>query len=192
MSIHRSLILTAIVCALGGAASANGTISGNVSAKPGKFLKDSIVYVTSAPTKSAPENAKIDQTGMAFSPHIVLVAVGDTVTFQNHDKVDHNVMSLDGGYNLGTFGTGQSRKHKFDKPGVFAQICKLHPEMLAYVFVGQNRFAAVVDASGKFTIGDVPAGNYELAIWNPKLKASTQKITVTNDQTTSVQFALKR
>jgi hypothetical protein len=122
----------------------------------------------------------------------VIAAVGDTVKFHNHDKVDHNVTSPDGKYDLGTWGVGATKEHVYTAQGVFSQICKLHPEMLAYVFVGQNRFAAVVADNGKFIISNVPAGTYELDVWNPKLKAAPQKVTVTAKSAASVSFSLAR
>ena len=182
-----------LVAALGATAYADGTISGSVDAKPSKFLKDTIVYVKAIPgAKLAPKTFEIDQKGMEFEPHIVLTAVGDTVKFHNHDKVDHNVTSPSGGYDLGSWGTGGVKDHVFKAEGVFEQTCKLHPEMLAYVFVGQNRAAAQVDDKGNFTITGVPAGTYELQVWNPKLKAAAQKVVVTDGGKTDAHFAIAR
>lgn len=194
MSRLKSLTYTALlVGSLMGTAFADGKITGTVEAKPSKFLKDTIVYVKVVPnTKLTAKTAEIDQKGMEFLPHIVLLAVGDTVKFENHDKVDHNVMSPDGGYDLGTWGTGHEMAHAFKTEGVFAQVCKIHPEMLSYVFVGQNRLAAIVDAKGGFTIEGVPAGTYDLVVWNPKLKAPAQKVTVAGDGAASAKFSLAR
>ena len=150
------------------------------------------MYVKAIPgAKLAAKTFEIDQKGMEFEPHIVLVAVGDTVKFHNHDKVDHNVTSPSGGYDLGAWGTGGTKDHVFKSEGVFEQTCKLHPEMLAYVFVGQNRYAATVDDNGAFAIDGVPPGTYELVAWNPKLKAPSQKITVSASGATA-KFSLTR
>lgn len=169
-----------------------GTINGTVSAKPAKFLPDSIVYLKKVTGKPAKKTVTIDQSGMEFSPHIVLLAVGDTVKFQNHDKVQHNVTSPEGNYDLGSWGEGETKSHVFSKLGVYSQMCKLHPEMLGYVFVGQNDFSVVVDASGGYSLKGVPAGTYELDVWNPKLHASSQKVTVTDGGTASADFSLTR
>src|SRR5262249_35548532 len=178
---------------LGGVAAADdGTISGTVEAKPSKFLKDTVVFIKEVPAKPSPITIEIDQKNLTFDPHIALAAIGDTVKFHNHDKVDHNVTSPEGKYALGTWGVGATKDHVYTAPGVYSQVCKLHPEMLAYVFVGQNRFAAVVADNGKFMIANVPAGNYELEIWNPKLKAAPQKVTVTAKAATTVHFSLAR
>ncbi len=180
MSTITSLVLaTTLVGLAATGARADGSITGTIEAKPSKFLPDTIVYLKEVPaTKLTATTVEIDQEGMTFKPHIVLIGVGDTVKFHNHDKVDHNVMSHDGGYDLGTWGNGATKEQLFKTAGVFGQVCKIHPEMLAYVFVGQNRFAAMVDDKGSFTIRGVPAGTYELDVWNPKLKAAGQKVTV--------------
>ncbi len=193
MSNLKSFIsATALVGAFAGIASADGAISGTVEAKPSKFLADTIVYVKEVPgTKPTAKTFEIDQRGMEFKPHLLLIAVGDTVKFENHDKVDHNVMSPEGGYDLGTKGAGTSMDHVFTTAGVFGQVCKIHPEMLAYVFVGQNRFASTVDDKGNFTIAGVPPGTYELDVWNPKLKAGSQKITV-GSGTATAHFTVTR
>ena len=171
----------------------DGSISGTVEARPSKFLGDTIVYLKEVPgAKTAPQTFEIDQKGMEFEPHIVRLVIGDSVKFHNHDKVDHNVMSPEGGYDLGAWGTGATKEHTFTKPGVYSQVCKLHPEMLAYVFVGQNRFSAQVDDKGDFTITGVPPGSYELEIWNPKLKAAPQKVTVVGDGKVAVHFTITR
>ena len=194
MSSLKSFVFAAVLSGvLPTTAFADGKITGTVDAKPSKFLKDTIVYVKQVPnTKLVAKTFVMDQKGMAFSPHIVLVAVGDTVKFKNGDKFDHNVMSPEGGYDLGTWGGGGEKDHVFAKEGVFAQVCKIHPEMLAYVFVGQNRFAAIVDDKGSFTIDGVPAGAYELVVWNPKLKAASQKVTVVDKGAATVKVSLAR
>ena len=179
-----------VVIAMATAAQA-GTITGTVDAKPTKYLKDTIVYIKHVDGKTEPKTVEVDQKGMEFVPHIVLLVTGDSVKFQNHDKVDHSVFSTDGGYDLGAWGPGADKDHKFTTEGVFAQVCKLHPEMLAYVFVGQNRFAATVDANGAFSIAGVPSGSYELDVWNPKLKGAAQKITV-GDGATNVKITIAR
>ncbi|MGE5185972.1 MAG: hypothetical protein ACM31C_28140 [Acidobacteriota bacterium] len=188
-----SLMLVIAAVAAPSLALADGAITGTVEARPSKFLKDTIVYVKQLPgPKGEAKTFEIDQKGMEFDPHIVLLAVGDTVKFHNHDKVDHNVTSPEAKYDLGSWGTGGTKEHRFDVAGVFSQVCKIHPEMLAYVFVGQNRAAAIVDDKGNFTINGVPPGTYDLEIWNPKLKAPAQKITIGADGRAVAHFSLAR
>jgi plastocyanin len=192
MRIHQS-VLTMALLGLAVPAWAGGSISGTVGATPAKYLADTVVFLKSVPGAHAAKSATIDQKGMKFIPRITVVGAGDCVKFQNSDSVAHNVMSPDhGGYDLGLMKGGESKSHQFTEPGQWVQLCNLHPEMIAYVFVGQNPYSAVVDASGKYTIEGVPPGGYELSIWNPKLKAAAQKVTVSEGAATAASFELKR
>jgi plastocyanin len=185
------LTLLAALCSAP-AWAAGGTIKGKVDATPAKYLEDTVVYLKEVPGTYAPKTASIDQKGMKFIPHILLVTVGDSVKFLNNDTVVHNVYSPDNeGYNLGSFKGGESAAHVFTKAGVYSQLCSIHPEMLAYVFVGQNPYAAVVDKSGQYEIKNVPPGTYKLAVWNPKLKAADKSVTVAAGETTE-NFSIKR
>ena len=188
------LTLAALVYAAAAPALAeDGTVSGKVEATPAKYAPETVVYLKGAKAAAKPKTVSMDQKNMTFTPHVLVVTKGDTVKFLNHDSVAHNVYSPDNdAYNLGTFKQNETRSHTFDKPGTYAQLCSIHPEMLGYIFVGQNRCASVVDASGHYTLKDVPPGQYTLAVWNPQLKAPQQQITVAEGKPTTADFSLQR
>jgi plastocyanin len=172
---------------------ASSSITGKVTATPEKYLKDTVVYLKQVPTDSPPKALAMDQKGMEFRPHILIAKVGDTVKFLNSDSVDHNVYTPDGdAYNLGVFPKGQSRDHKFEKAGTYTQLCSIHPEMLGYIFVGQNRFAVEVGKDGSYTIDGVPPGSYTIAVWNPKLKAEEASVKVEAGKGAQADFSLAR
>jgi hypothetical protein len=107
--------------------------------------------------------------------------------------MSHNVFSPDHErYDLGSMPPGSEKAYTFQQPGAYTQLCNLHPEMLAYVFVGQNPYMSVVHADGSFSIQGVPAGNYEIAVWNSHLKGADQSVSVTPDQTSNVTFSIHR
>jgi hypothetical protein len=121
------------------------------------------------------------------------IVVGDTVKFLNHDTLVHNVYSPDGeGYNLGSFKQDEERTYTFSKAGVYSQLCSIHPEMLGYVFVGQNPYASSVDKKGAFEIKNVPPGTYKLSVWNSHLKAADKSVTVAAGKTLDESFSVKR
>ena len=141
-AIRTALILSIVI---GGQRAARadpaeaGVVSGSVGASAPRYLAETFVYLKKVDGAYRPRTVTIDQKGLAFAPHMITATVGDQGHFENHDGVYHNVFSKDqGGYNVGTFGPGQSGTHVFDKEGVYAQLCSIHPEMLGYVFVGQN------------------------------------------------------
>ena len=189
----RTLTLAALGTA-SVALAADGTITGKVDATPAKYLEETVVYLkgAKAPGK-APETKSMDQKAMTFIPHILVVSQGDTVKFLNHDNVVHNVYSPDNeGYNLGSFKQDEERSHKFQQEGAYTQLCSLHPEMLAYVFVAPGPYAAAVDKKGNFTIAHIPPGTYQLAVWNSHLKTPDKPVTVGSGETVTQNLALKR
>ena len=172
---------------------AGGSIKGKVDATPAKYLEETVVYVQQASGTFAPKTLSMDQQGMKFLPHVLAATAGDTVEFLNHDNVDHNVFTPDNeAYTLGTFKQGEKRTHTFAKPGVYSQLCSVHPEMLGFIWVGQNPYHAVVSADGSYEIKDVPAGTYTLAVWNSHLKAATQSVTVVEGKPVTANFSVKR
>ena len=168
-------------------------ITGKVDATPAKYRDETVVYVEKAPGTFAPKTEKMDQKGMKFLPHILTATVGDTVQFLNSDGVDHNVYTSDNeGYNLGMIAKGKEGKYTFAKAGTYTQLCSVHPEMLGYIFVGQNPYAAVVGKDGSYKIANVPPGDYTLAIWNAHLKAAPAPVTVRGSKAATANFSLKR
>ena len=170
-----------------------GTIRGTVKAEPARFLEETVVYLKNVPGPFAPKKVAMDQRKMKFIPHVLPITAGDTVRFLNNDGLAHNVYTNDGeGYNLGMWGDGEERPYTFKKTGTYAQLCNIHPEMLAYVFVGQNPYSAVVDAGGRFEIRNVPPGQYTLAVWNSHLSAQERPVTVERGGTADISFVVKR
>ncbi len=173
-----------------------GTITGKVDALPARFLPETVVYLKQVPMPSPrpePKKVSIDQKGLRFVPHMVAINVGDSVEFQNHDAVDHNVFTPDNeGYNLGMIRPSAAGSYEFKQPGVYTQLCSVHAEMLAYVFVGDNPYHAVVDAKGAFKLEHVPPGSWTIAVWNSHLKAADQTVTVAEGKAAEVDFSLKR
>jgi plastocyanin len=192
-STRRTLLCCAAALAAASAAAQAGEIAGKVEAAPPKYLEETVVYVEKAPGPFTPKKHAMDQKGMKFLPHVMAIAEGDTVSFKNSDGVDHNVYTPDNeGYNLGMIAGGKSGDYVFKKAGVYSQLCSVHPEMLAYVFVGQNPYAAVVGKDGRFKIAGVPPGQYSVAVWNSKLKAAPLSVTVTAGKPAEANFSVKR
>jgi plastocyanin len=191
------MLRTLTLAALGTASvalAADGTITGKVDVTPAKYLEETVVYLKGAKApERAPETKSMDQKAMTFVPHVLVISRGDSVNFLNHDNVAHNVYSPDNeGYNLGSFKQDEQRSYKFQKEGAYTQLCSLHPEMLAFVFVSPGPYAAAVDKKGNFTIAHVPPGTYQLAVWNSHLKAPDKPVTVAAGQTVTENLSLKR
>jgi plastocyanin len=170
-----------------------GVVAGKVDVQPMKYQDETVVYLRSVPGPHAPRVRAMDQKGMKFLPFVLPVAAGDTVDFLNHDGVEHNVFTPDNEvFNLGTFRSEDKRSYTFEKPGVYRIRCSIHPEMLGYVFVGENPYLAVLDRKARFRIEGVPPGTYQLAIWNAHLAGPEKTVTVAAGKTTEETLTLRR
>jgi len=172
----------------------NGAVSGTVVAKGLRTSAGVVVSLVAPGSAVTPpkQPVEMDQKQMQFIPHVLPVVTGTTVRFLNSDPVPHNVFSPEGKYNLGTWPTGQARDHKFDKPGVYTQLCRVHPEMEAFVVVLETPYFAATDAGGRFEIKAVAPGAYKLVAWSEKLKSAQQEVTVESGKNVTVELTLTR
>jgi len=171
-----------------------GTVTGTITAK-GLRSSANIVVSLKAPglsLKPPDQSPEMDQKGMLFIPHVLPVVKGTTVKFLNSDPYAHNVFSPEGKYNLGTWPTGETRDYKFTKAGVYTQLCRVHPEMEAFIVVLETPYFTVTDKAGQFTIKDVPPGKYTLAAWSEKRKGAEQAVTVESGKTATVDITLSK
>jgi hypothetical protein len=54
----------------------------------------------------------------------------------------------------------------------------------------EHPYYAVTDASGAFSVADLPAGDYEVEVWHETLGKTTQNVTITSGGTTTVAWEL--
>src|SRR5215472_11875575 len=138
--------------------------AGSLAGKVSGATAGSVVWVDepSGQREVSGKTFLMDQKGLLFNPHILVVPVGATVEFLNSDKVAHNVfwIAIGGnkklGHNLGTWPQGEKHSFTFDTPGVVPLLCNVHPEMSAYVVVVPASHYATTDAGGAYEIRDVP------------------------------------
>jgi plastocyanin len=179
---YKRYILMLVVAGLCEAAWA-GDIDGKVTGMNGH----SVVYVDTIAGKTFPapkERPVMDQKGLMFSPHIMIVQQGTAVDFLNSDTVQHNVFwtaigaDKKAAHNLGTWPKGDKRAFTFAKPGVVPVLCNVHPDMAGYIIVSPTPYFAETDESGSYKIKDVPDGSYTLAVWHEGAKNQSKPITV--------------
>jgi plastocyanin len=117
-------------------------------------------------TQQSPHPSLI-QKNKVFDPHVVAVQVGSEVDFPNRDPFFHNVFSLFNGkrFDLGLYEAGSTRGVRFDRAGICYIFCNIHPQMSAVVVVVDTPYFAVSDARGEIVIPHVPAGRYQVNIW---------------------------
>lgn len=188
-------ITAAIMAVVMAAAAKAGTIHGKVSGVTG----ESVVYVEATAGKTFPapaEHPVMDQKGLMFVPHVLVVQQGATVDFLNSDNVAHNVfwISVGGnkklGHNMGTWPKGEKRGFKFDNAGVVALLCNVHPEMSGYIIVSSTPYFAETDKGGEYRIENVPNGSYTVTAWHEGAKAHSGPVTVAGE--TKADFTLSK
>ena len=149
-----------------------GRITGRVK---GKWIEkyQVVVFIEGVPGKMAELRAErpvMNQKDKTFSPRLLPVVVGTTVEFKSSDPFKHNIFSPDGErYNLGTWAGEKGKSYTFKRPGVYRQLCNIHPQMLAYIVVLDTPYFALTDNDGNFEIGSIPSGKYLLRVWGEKL-----------------------
>ena len=96
------------------------------------------------PAPVEPVTAEITTADKAFSPHVLVIPVGSTVSFPNHDPFNHNVFSLsdEQPFDLGLFGRGETRSVRFQRPGVIRVYCNVHAQMSALIVVRDGPYFA--------------------------------------------------
>jgi plastocyanin len=177
-----------------------GEIKGKVEVQGLRSAENIAVYVDAIPGKEFPaaaQHALMDQKGLKFIPHVLVVLKGTTVDFLNSDPVGHNVYwpSISGNkkltHNLGTWPKGDKKSFQFNDLGAAPMLCNVHPEMSGYVIVVPTPYFAVTDKEGNFEIKGIPPGHYTLKSWSEDGKPATQPVDVAAG-VTSVTITVKK
>lgn len=134
----------------------------------------------------------IEQLNRRFSPDLVVIPVGSTVSFPNMDPIFHNVFSLSKAksFDLGSYDKGKTREVVFPKPGIVDVYCHLHPNMAATIVVTPNRWFARSDKSGQYRIEDVPPGRYTLVAWHKSAGLFKKSIVVESGRDSVADFLI--
>jgi plastocyanin len=139
-----------------------------------------------------PTRAVIEQRDENFIPRVVAVTVGSEVEFPNEDPIYHNVFSLSRAktFDLGRYPRGQTRRVRFDKPGIVKVFCQIHSHMTATVMVFDHPWFTVPDEEGRFELPPMPRGDREITAWHERLGDTTVRVRLEAGQPASANFIL--
>jgi len=122
-----------------------------------------------APT---PETRVIDQKNLMFMPYIEVFRPGDSVVFRNSDNTRHHVYSFSPvkAFEFVLTPGQSSAPLMLDKNGVVAVGCNIHDRMIAYLYISDAPWIAHSGPDGKVTFDSLPAGPYDVRVWQPRLR----------------------
>ncbi len=158
-------------------------------------LQFAFIYLkTVSGTHPAPsEPSIIDQKGCQYLPHVVGIQVGQPMKFLNNDQTLHNVHGmpkLSPQFNFAMPKFVKQKETKFDAEEVMVAVkCDVHPWMSGSIGVLTHPFYAVSAADGSFAIKNVPAGDYDVVVWQEKLGTKEAKVTVAEGGTATLDFS---
>ena len=110
------------------------------------------------------------QKDKTFVPHVIAIPLGSTVEFPNFDPIFHNAFSNFSGqpFDVGLYPPHTSKSVTFTHPGIVRVFCNIHSTMSAVIAVLRTPWYAVTAANGKYTIANVPAGEYHLRLFHER------------------------
>ena len=138
----------------------------------GAPARDAVVYLLPAehagiPPGPTPQPAVMDLVERQFAPRVLPVAAGTAVTFRNLDDVGHDVYSFSATGPLSLqLSPGVARTTaSLSRPGPVTLGCKIHNEMIGYLYVTDAPYFGKTDGDGYLRLAGIPPGAYQLGIW---------------------------
>ncbi len=172
-------VFVSAVLALAGAAPLAAQVSGQLlvveaHGRRASDMASAVIWLEGrGPRGGGAGTVELATDGREFRPRVLVVPVGTTVRFRNLDPFNHNVFSLSepNAFDLGLYGRGETREHRFTGPGLVRVYCNIHPRMSAFVMVRDNAWYAQPAEDGTWAIPDVPPGRYTLHLWHERAAA---------------------
>lgn len=178
----------ACVAVLAGTLRGQGAVSGQVSIleRPGEVSEDlanAVIFleplVTGKVKAPGPVTTTIALEKRQFSPRVRIIVEGSKVQFPNQDPWNHNVFSkINGGFDTGVFGRGKTKDQKFHQAGVYSLYCNVHPRMTGFVIALRTPYFTQAGADGRYSLENIPAGQYKLNVWHDRTTLVTRDVTV--------------
>jgi plastocyanin len=80
------------------------------------------------PAPAAPVAAQpsVSMKDFAFEPAELRVKIGQSVLWKNDGEKRHSATAVDGSFDTGLFGKGESKTVQFNQAGTFRYFCQLH------------------------------------------------------------------
>lgn len=159
------------------------------------------VYLPRAPHGIHPERQNSGKkrvateiSGCRYKPHALIARTDQQIVVRYLDECVHN-MHLSPMHNRSpTFVPAPDANREFawrfaiSETRPIAVVCDLHHWMSAHWLILDHPYSALSDSTGKFTIADLPTGDYEFVVWHEKCGYINRnlKVRITSDATTEL------
>lgn len=122
--------------------------------------------------ETAMDKVLLDNSKCAFDGHVTLLRTSQTLVLGNSDPVGHN-SKIDTFTNAPinvTIPAGAKVEQKFPAAERLPTkvSCSIHPWMEGWIVIKDNPYMAATDKNGKFTIKNLPAGEWTFQFWHEK------------------------
>ena len=165
---------------------------------PDKGVKNAVVYLVEvAKGKAWPAAGKtpeLDNRKCRFEPEVQVIRAGP-LDVVNDDPILHNTHGYYGkrtAFNMALPNQGQRIPTELTRAGTVRIDCDAHGWMEGWIYVVDNPYYAITGADGKFSITDVPPGNYTLVAIQSFTGPIQQPVTVTAGNPTNLTIELKK
>jgi plastocyanin len=153
---------------------------GSLSVNGDGTLQGCVVYVKGPKAPAGWDRSgtyTMDQKACHYTPRVLIVPVGGTVTFTSSDPTLHNVRTEYRSFNQGvTIGSPQSLV--CTEPAFAPLECSVHGFMHGLLVVAENPWYALTDAKGSFVLTGVPAGSWTIYARHEELGKNTRSGTL--------------
>lgn len=174
----------------------------NVVVGSGDGLQNVVLYISEGLSSSAESmvpttQPTFDQKGCMYTPHVLAMDVNQKFQVITSDQTTHNIHPLPNAM------TGNIPWNKSQPPGAppivtnwkaaeMIQVkCNIHPWMHGWFAVLKTNHVSISKDDGAFSLPNLPAGKYTLTAWHEDYGTQTQEVTITGNETKSIDFSFK-
>ena len=138
--------------------------------------------------------AVVEQKGCMYLPHVLAVRANQPLQVVNDDSTSHNIHPVPANNREWNKAEppGTKMEETFAREEIAIPVkCNVHPWMRGYIAVFKHPFFAVTGKDGGFDLSNLPPGTYTIKAWHEKLGTSTQKVTISANETKEISFVFK-
>lgn len=137
----------------------------------------------------------IEQNGCWFRPRVLGIQTNQVLEVTNSDPVTHNIhpmAQINREWNHSQGAGDPPLARRFTKPEVMISVkCNIHSWMHAFIGVVSNPYFAVSKEDGTYAIGNLPPGEYTVAVWQERLGTQERQVTVAPHSNTETDITFK-